>query len=101
MEGPRLQCGDAFANERAAAVDQAGLFGAIVEGRAWDGLVVGFVGLAKVGSIGVRDGALLLHPVQGGRSVQPAGEGDADFLPGGQRFENYGHAWENLSLSSS
>ena len=53
--------------------------------------VVGFVGLAEVGCIGVRDRALLLHPVQGGGGVEPAGEGDADFLADGQGFENYGH----------
>ena len=94
MERPGLQRGDTFANERAAAVDEAGPFGAIVEGGARDGLVVGLVGLDEVGCVGVRDGALLSHPVQGGGSVQTAGEGDADFLPRGQGFENYGHACE-------
>ena len=91
VEGSGLQRGDAFANKRAAAVDEAGLFGAVFEGRARDGVVVGFVGLAEVGCIGVGDGALLLHPVQGGGGVEPAGEGDADLLADGQRFENYGH----------
>jgi hypothetical protein len=57
-------------------------------------VVVGFVGLAQVGRVGVGDGALLLHPVQGGGGVEPAGEGNADFLADGQGFENYGHAWE-------
>jgi hypothetical protein len=37
--------------------------------------------------------------VQGGRGVEPAGEGDADLLADGQRFENYGHAYENLKNS--
>jgi hypothetical protein len=94
VEGSGLEGGDAFAHERAAAVNEAGLFGAILEGRARDGVVVGFVGLAEVGCIGVGDRALLLHPVQGGGGVEPAGEGNANLLADGQRFENYGHACE-------
>jgi len=83
--------GDSLANQRSAAVDKARLFRAIFESRARNGVVVGLVGLAEVGCVGVRDGALLLHPVQGGGGVEPAGEGDADFLADGQGFENYGH----------
>ena len=97
VEGPGLQRGESFANKRAAAVDEAGLLGAVFEGRAWDGVVVGFVRLAEVGRIGVRDRALLLHPVQGGGSVKPAGEGDADLLADGQGFENYGHGFLQTS----
>ena len=100
VEGAGLERRDTFANKRAAAVDEAGLFSAIFEGRARDGIVVGFVGLAKIGRIGVRDGALLLHPVQGGRSVEPAGEGNANFLADGEGFENYGHALEPFRASS-
>ena len=44
--------------------------------------------------------ALLLHPVQRGGGVEPAGEGDADFLADGQGFENYGHACVPLRESS-
>jgi hypothetical protein len=53
VEGAGLQRGDAFADERAAAVDEAGLFGAVLEGLARDLVVVGFVGLAEVGGVGV------------------------------------------------
>ncbi len=99
VEGAGLQRGDAFAHQRAAAVDEAGLFGAVFEGRARDRVVVGFVGLAEVGRVGVRDGALLLHPVQGGGGVEPAGEGNADLLADGQGFENYGHACETSEIA--
>ena len=92
VEGAGLERGDAFAHERAAAVDEAGFFGAVFEGLARDLVVVGFVGLAEVGGVGVGDGALLLHPVQRGAGVEPAGEGDADLLADGQGFENYGHS---------
>ena len=84
VEGASLERGDALAYQRAAAVDQAGLFGAVFQGRARDRVVVGFVGLAQVSCIGVRNGPLLPHPVQGGRGVEPAGESNADFLPRGQ-----------------
>ena len=104
VERAGLQRSDAFADERAAAVDEARLFGAVLEGLARDVVVVGLVGLAEVRGIGVGEGALLLHPVQRGGGVEPAGEGDADFLADGQGFENYRHAWgtsESVSLVRS
>ena len=55
------------------------------------GVVVGLVGLAEVGGVGVGDGALLLHPVEGGRGVESTGEGDADLLTDGQGFKDDGH----------
>ena len=91
VECAGLERGDAFANQRAAAVDEACLFRAVFEGLARNLVVVGFVGLAEVGRVGVGDGALLLHPVQGGGGVEPAGEGNANLLADGQGFENYGH----------
>ena len=41
MEGSGLERGEAFADERQAAVDEAGFFGAVLEGLAGDGVVVG------------------------------------------------------------
>ena len=97
VEGAGLERGDAFADERAAAVDEAGLFGAVLEGFARDLVVVGFVGLAEVGGVGVGESALLLHPVKRGAGVEPAGEGDADLLAEGQGFEDYGHSDADLN----
>ena len=91
VEGAGLERGDAFADELVAAVDEAGFFGAVLEGLAGDVVVVGLVGLAEVGGVGVGDRALLLHPVEGGGGVEAAGEGDADFLAEGEGFEDYGH----------
>ena len=84
VEGACLQRGNAFADKRAPAVDQAGLFGAVFERSARDCIVVGFVRLAEVRRIRIGEGTLLLHPVQGSRSVEPAGEGDTDFFADGQ-----------------
>ena len=56
----------------------------VFEGLARNFVVVCFVGLAQVRRVGVRNGPLLPHPVQGGRGVEPAGESNADFLPRGQ-----------------
>ena len=75
-----------FADEGEAAVDEAGLFGSVFEGLAGDLVVVGFVGLAEVGGVGVGEGSLLLHPVEGGGGVEAAGEGYADFLVEGEGF---------------
>ncbi len=97
VERAGLEGGDAFANERAAAVDEAGFFSAVLEGFARDLVVVGFVGLTEVGGVGVGQGALLLHPVKRGAGVQPAGEGNADLLAEGQGFENYGHSDADLN----
>ena len=91
MEGAGLEGGEALADELGAAVDEAGLGGAVLKSGARDGVVVGLVGLAEVGGVGVRDGAFLLHPVQGGGGVEAAGEGDADLLAGGEMFEDVGH----------
>ncbi len=82
-----------------AAVDEAGLLGAVLERLARDLVVVGLVRLAEVGGVGVGDRALLLHPVERGGGVEAAGEGDADLLADGQRFEDYGHE-EKLSVCS-
>ncbi len=86
MEGPGLECGDAFAHERQTAVDQACFLGAILERLARDGVIILLVGLTEIG--GVREGqrALLLHPMQGGGGVEPAREGDADLLVQRQGF---------------
>ena len=100
VEGACLERGDAFANERAAAVNEASFFGTVFEGLARNLVVVGFVGLAQVGRVGVRDGSLQPHPVEGGGGVEPAGEGNANFLADGQGFENYGHAWEPQRTAS-
>ncbi len=98
VEGAGLEGGDAFADEREAGVDEAGLFGAVLEGLARDGVVVGLVGLAEVGGVGVGDGALLLHPVEGGGGVEAAGEGYAYALVGGEGFEDGGHC-KDLSVA--
>src|SRR5256885_9272798 len=56
------------------------LLGAVLHGLAGDFVVVGLVGLAQVGRVGVGQGALVLHPAQGSAGVQAAREGDADLL---------------------
>jgi hypothetical protein len=91
VEGAALHRGNAFGGQLAAAVDQARLLGAVFHGLARDFVVVGLVGLAQVGGVGIGDGAFLAHPQQRGAGVQAAGEGDADLLLGGEVLENRGH----------
>ena len=69
-----------FGDQLLAAVDQARLLGAVLQRLARDLVVVGLVGLAEVGGIGVGDRALAAHPVQRGAGVEAAGERDADLL---------------------
>jgi hypothetical protein len=91
MEGAALQRGNAFGSQLAAAVDQARLLGAVLQGLARDLVVVRLVGLAQVGGVGIGHGALLAHPVQRGAGVQAAGERDADLLADGKVLEDRGH----------
>ncbi len=66
-------------------------FSAILQGPARDLVVVGFIGLAKVGGIRVRNGALGTHPVNGGAGIQTAGEGKADFFARRQILKDVSH----------
>jgi hypothetical protein len=93
VKGAALQRGNAFSRQLAAAVDQAGLFSAVLHRLARDFVVVRLIGLAQVGGVGVGNRALELHPVQCGAGVQAAGKGDADFLAGGKVLEDGGHEW--------
>ena len=79
-----------FGRELAAAVDQAGFFSAVFHRLARNLVVIGLVGLAQVGGVGVGQGALELHPVQRGAGVEAAGEGDADLLAGGNVLKDGG-----------
>ena len=91
VEGAALQRGEPFGHELAAAVDQARLFGAVLQRAARNVVVVGFVGLAEVRGVGVGDRALAPHPVKGGARVEPAGKRDADLLAGGNALKNGRH----------
>ncbi len=77
----------------AAAVDQARLLGAVLQRLARDLVVVGLVGLAEVGGVGVGNRALAAHPVQRGARVEAAGKRDADALADGKVLEDRGHGF--------
>ena len=91
VEGAALQRRQAFGGELGAAVDQARLLGAVLERAARDVVVVGLVGLAEVGGVGVGHRPLAAHPVQRGAGVEAAREGDADALADGKVLEDRGH----------
>ena len=98
MKRAGLQGGDAFADQRPAAVDETGFFGAVFERFARDVVVVGLVRLAEIGRVGVGHGALLLHPVQRGAGIEAAGKSDADFLADRQAIRELQTSW-NLGKS--
>ena len=88
VEGAGLNGGDAFVHELFAAVDQAGVFGAVLHGATRNGFIVSFVGLAEVGRVGVRQSALVLHPAKSSARIEAAGKGNADFLADGNALKD-------------
>ena len=80
-----------FAHELRAAVDQAGVFGAVQRGASRNLVVVLFIRLAEVCGVGVGNGPVLPHPVKGGAGVQTAGKRNPDFFAGGKVLKNGRH----------
>ena len=97
MEGAALHRGDALGGQLRAAVDQPRQFGAVFHRLARNFVVVGLVRLAQVGGVGVGDRAFLAHPQERSTGVEPAGEGNADFLLRGEVLENRGHGGVRLA----
>jgi len=64
---------------------------AVLERQLRNGVVIGFVGLAKVGRIRVWDGAFGAHPVQRGAGIKPTGKRDADLLACWNMLKNRRH----------
>ncbi|MEY9477084.1 hypothetical protein ABH981_001297 [Bradyrhizobium ottawaense] len=95
MEGARLDRGDTFMDQLRAAIDEPGLLGTELHRLARDLVVVGLVGLAEIGGVGVAARALLLHPEQRRRGIEAARKSDADFLTLGQAFQDRGHGASN------
>ena len=97
VEGAALQRGESFADQLLAAIDEAGLLGAVFEGAARDVVVVGFIRLSEMRRVAVGDRALLTHPVDGGAGVEAAGEGDADVVPDGEGLQDSAHVEVDVS----
>ena len=89
MKGAALEGSKAFADERLLAVDEHGLFRAVPARPLRNRVDVRLVVLSEVGREGVGDRAMLAHPRERAAGVEPAGEGDADALAGGQRAEDH------------
>ena len=90
MERAALDGGNAFMRQLRAAINQTGVLCAVFHRFFGNGVVVVFVGLAEVGSVGIRQRAFEFHPQEGGGGVEPAGKGDADFLANRQGLQNGG-----------
>ena len=91
VERAGLQRGDAFGDERGAAIDEPRVLRAVRARAARNVVVVGLVGLAEVRRVRVRDRALRAHPVQRRARVETAGERDADFLADGKILQDVRH----------
>ena len=88
VERAALQRDQPLADELVAAVDEAGLLGAVLLGPLGHGVEFGLVVLAEVGGVGVRDRAAFAHPGHRRRRVEPAGERDADPFADRQRHQH-------------
>ena len=79
-----LQRHQALTHERSPAVHQARCVSAVVQRPLRDARQVRLVVLAEVGRVGAHQRATLVHPRNRRRGVEPAREGDAHLLAGGQ-----------------
>ena len=91
VERARLQRGDAFGDERGAAVDEARRFRAVGQRASRNVVVVRLVRLAEIRGVGVGNRTLRAHPVQRGAGVETAGKGDADLLADGKILQDVRH----------
>ena len=91
VECAGLERGDTFGYQLLAAIDKTCFLGTVEQGFAGDFIVIGLVGLAEVSGVGVRDGSLGAHPVDGGAGIESAGESETNFFTRGQVLENVSH----------
>ena len=84
VERARLQCRDALRHQLLAAIDQPRFLRAVLQRAPRDLIVIRLVGLAEIRRIGIGDGALGAHPVDGGARVESAGEREPYFFARGQ-----------------
>ena len=86
-----LEHREPFGDELRPAVDEPRLLGAVLQRLARNLVVVGFVRLAEVCGVGVRNRAFRAHPMQRGAGIEPAGKGDADAFARRKALENVRH----------
>ena len=72
VERAALQHGQPFGYELAAAIDQPRVLRAVMQCAPRDVVVIGFVGLAEVGRVRVRDRALPSHPMKRRAGIETA-----------------------------
>ncbi len=88
VERAALEGDQALVHQLLAAIDEAGLLGAVLACPLGHRVELRLVVLAEIGRVGERDRALVAHPGHRRRRVETAGEGDADPLSDGQRAED-------------
>ena len=90
-KAPACKRGDAFGDQRGAAIDEARRLGAVRNRLARDLVVVALVGLAEIRRVRVRNRALRTHPVQRGAGVEAAREREPDLLADGNGLQDVRH----------
>ncbi len=80
VEGAAHQRAKPFGDELLPAVNQARLHRAVLPGLLGNTFQVGLIRLAEIGGVGVGQRAFFLHPGDGDRGIEPAGEGQTDLF---------------------
>ena len=99
VEGTACHRRETLLHEQVLAVDQARELGTVLERATGHAVDIGLVVLPQVGRVGARHRALVAHPGDRHRSVEPPGEGNTDALADGERGEDLGHG-ASLSAGS-
>src|SRR5207247_8549956 len=100
MKRAALQSRETFRDERLAAIDQAGLFSAVLQSTARDVLIIALVGLPEVRRVGIGNRTLPAHPVHRRARVEPARKRDADFFAYRNGLQDFGHRQEDSNVAS-
>ena len=91
VESTALNRGDTFCDQLFTAVDQTSAFCTVLFGATRDCIVIFFVRLAQVCSIGIRNCAFFAHPQQCGAGIQTTRESDTNTLTNREMLKNRRH----------
>ena len=89
MERSTLQCNEAFANKFFTAVDEARKLGTVLFGAVRYLVELGFVGLAKICGIAIRQCTFFTHPCHSSRGIESARKSNTHAFPDGELREDF------------
>ena len=91
MECTACDGGESFLNQCALAINQSSFLGSVLARPIGNRFDIGFIGLAEICGVGVRDCTVFSHPGHRDGSIESAGKGDTDFFAHGERGKYFRH----------